>query len=217
MRLRDRILLALAAGAALLWYVADLAAFANPVWGAVKALPVAALAAVAHGRRRQVAGAAALAAALATHAAGDLLLEWRFLAGVGAFFAGHLIFLRLFTGAIAREGEPPAGGRVVALALAFAGTLAVAFLVPRLDGGSAVAIPVYVVALVAMAAAAQLVPGGRPWLATGAILFVVSDGLLAAGRFGGLAAARWLVWPLYLAAQGAILAGWLARRRPVES
>ncbi|MFN7943649.1 MAG: lysoplasmalogenase family protein [Thermoanaerobaculia bacterium] len=213
MRLRERILLALAALAALLWYAAQLVQLTSPAWGVVKALPVAALAAVAHGRRREVAGAATLAAALATHAAGDLLLEWRFLAGVGAFLAGHLIYLRLFTGAIAREGGAPAGGRVAAVALALTGALAVAFLVPRLDGGSAVAIPVYVVALVAMAAAAQLVPGGRPWLATGAVLFVVSDGLLAAGRFGGLAAVRWLVWPIYLAAQVAILAGWLARRR----
>jgi uncharacterized membrane protein YhhN len=210
---REAALLALALAAAVAWPIVDRDGAAGGALLLVKTTPVAALALLAFGRRRELAGGALLAGALAAHAAGDLLLEVAFLGGVAAFLCGHLGYLRLFW----RERRPAAelgGGTKLALgllALAVAGFASL--LAPRLEAGALrVAIPLYVAALVSMAGSALLSRRGRPWIPAGALLFVASDALLAFGMFGRLpSGASRLVWPLYVIAQLMIALGWIAR------
>lgn len=215
----ERGLFALAVGTALIWAGAGwrgLTDDAPALLLLAKCATVASLALVAFGRSRELPGGWLLALALGAHAAGDLLLELSLLAGVAAFFAGHLGYVRLFW----RERRPidELGGGAK-LALGFVALAAAAFvlrLAPRLAGVERVAIPIYIAALVTMAGSALVCRRGRPWVPLGAILFVASDALLSLGLFGrGFAGGRLLVWPLYAAAQMAIAWGWIGGgRRP---
>jgi uncharacterized membrane protein YhhN len=175
------------------------------------------LAAIAAGRRA-AARDGLLALALALHAAGDVLLELALLAGLAAFLAGHLAYVALFWPA-RRDADELGGAIRLALgALALVGALFLALLGPVLEGAAVVAVPLYVVALLAMAGAALLAGRGQPLVGLGGLLFVASDALLAIelflGGFGGAQGARgWsvrlLVWPLYVAAQLALALGWV--------
>jgi len=175
----------------------------------VKGTTVAALALLAWTRRGELAGGAGLALALAAHAAGDVLLERAFLAGVAAFGVGHLVYLALFWRE-RRALDDIGGDTKLELGLvALIGAGFVAFLAPRLSGVERFAIPLYAGVLVAMAGCALLSRRGRPWVPAGALLYVASDALLSLELFGrGGGGARWAVWPLYAAAQLAIAWGW---------
>jgi uncharacterized membrane protein YhhN len=189
----------------------------GPRWGlppalvlAAKGLTVSPLALLAFARRRTLPGGALLALALAAHVAGDLLLEGVFVAGVAAFFLGHLLYVGLFWRARRALDDVGGGGKLALglLALATAGLLAL--LAPRLAGALRAAIPLYAAALAAMAGSALLVRRGRPWVPAGGLLFVASDALLALELFarGGRTSSAW-IWPLYVAAQLALTLGWI--------
>jgi uncharacterized membrane protein YhhN len=210
LRLVDYALLAGATAAAAGWFAVLLAGADSGRWLPVKGATVALLALWALTRRGEVEGAAALALALLAHAAGDVLLELSFLAGVGAFFAGHLLYIRLFWRHRLDLDDVGANEKLAlgALALVAAGFLLV--LRSRLHGELAVAVPLYAAALATMGGAACLSRHGRPWVPLGALLFVLSDALLSLQLFAaGVAGGRLAVWPLYVLGQGAIAWGWL--------
>ncbi len=211
----DRFLLLAALGAACAYGIFAAGAQVSPAWALVKALPMSALALLAF-RRRGREGAALLAAALAVHAAGDVLLELApLLAGVGAFLAGHLVYAVLFL-RLRESWDRIRGGAKLRLGLLL---LAVAAAAPAVIAGAPAAlrapIAAYVAALTAMAALAQLTRRGLP-VALGALLFVASDALLGAGWFGGAAipGGRDLVWPLYAGGQLSIALGILRGAAP---
>ncbi len=210
MTARERALVALALLGAIGWGVlAPRAAAPSPLWP-LKGVAVAALALLAAGRRRDVAGAALLATALAAHATGDLLLARApFLAGVAAFAVGHLLLVALFWRHRIWWDDVTGGPKLRLGVLALAGALLLFLLRRGLAGPLTIAVPLYALALLAMAGMAQVARRGQPWVALGAIAFVLSDALLALGRFRHLAAGDALVWPLYAAAQLAITLGWL--------
>ena len=206
----ERALLAVALAAAAAYGIFAAGTQVSTLWAVIKGVPVAALAALAL-RRRGEEGAGLLAAALAAHAAGDLLLELApLLAGVAAFFVGHLLYAALFLRL--REGwDRVRGGAKLRVGLLL---LAVGAVAPTLLAGVPTslrwAIAAYVAALTAMAALAQLTRRGLT-VGLGALLFVVSDALLGAGWFGGgaIPGARLLVWPLYFGGQLLIALGCL--------
>jgi len=155
-------------------------------------------------------------AGLVLGAVGDAALLGRgkraFLVGLGAFLLGHLAYVVGIA-----QLEPPgrwladAGWRV---ALPIAGGVAVLAMLWRRLGGLRLPVIAYVAAIVAMviaaiaAARAGVLP--RPqggWLATGAVLFFLSDLAVARDRFVGRAFSNKL-WglPAYYAAQ--ILIAW---------
>lgn len=204
----ERALLAVAVVAACAYGVATAGERPPPFWTLVKGLPMCALALLAL-RRRGREGAALLAAALAVHAAGDVLLELApLLAGVGAFLVGHLLYCALFA-RLRQRWSAIQGGAKLRLGLLLLG---VALLAPGVVAGAPPAlrapIALYVGALTAMAALAQLTRRGLP-VALGALLFVISDALLGAGWFGGVTipGGRALVWPTYVGGQLAIALG----------
>ena len=213
----ERALFALSIAGALVWAAAGWRGLTDdppPLLLLAKTSVVAALALVAFGRRRELPGGVLFALALGAHAAGDLLLELSLLAGVAAFFAGHLGYLRLFWRERRTVDELGGDSKLALGLIALAAAGFVLRLAPRLAGVERVAIPIYIVALVTMAGSALVCRRGRPWVSLGAILFVASDALLSLGLFGsGVAGGRLLVWPLYVTAQLAIAWGWLGGGR----
>ncbi|MDX8467334.1 lysoplasmalogenase [Mesorhizobium sp. VK23B] len=160
-----------------------------------------------------------LVAALALSAAGDAFLsgdgEKAFLGGLVSFLAAHIAYVALFLeaggGIGLLTGESWRG--VIALALAVFVIVMLAALWRRVGPPLRIPIAVYVAAILAMGISALTT--FHPWVVIGAVLFIASDGLLAAERF--LLAAisphrvwmRYAVWVLYYAAQLAITLGFL--------
>jgi uncharacterized membrane protein YhhN len=175
----------------------------KPLAGAVvKTLPVALLALAGW-----LGGAPALIwGGLAFGALGDFLLaregEPAFLAGMGAFAAGHLAYALAFGPGLP---APLAAAPFVALALSTE-----VWLAPH-TGALKWPVRGYALIICVMAAMATLRP--TPLLVSGAALFVASDLMLAVQMFrarGTLARVLpWLVWPCYWLGQALILAAFL--------
>ena len=172
---------------------------------AVKGLGVALLAVLAATQARSRDGWL-LAAVLGFGALGDVLLDIRFEAGVAAFALGHVVAIALYWRN--RRRELAFSRRAFAAALALFGTIMPFFLFdaddPRLLG-----LLVYSLLLTSMAAMAWLSRFPRYRTGLGAVMFVVSDALIAA-RMGPLAGAAWAgiaIWLLYYVGQLGIFIG----------
>lgn len=190
-----------------------------PSWRrmAVRTLPVALLAFLAFDQD----GPWLLIAALLASALGDAFLArdggTEILAGLASFLAARLAYAILF--AAAGDGAlvfaEPWRALVAAAVLAFCAGLM--FRLWRvLEAGLRPSAAAYAAAALGMSLAALTLP--VPLVILGAVLLIVSDGLLAAGRFllarqsphrGRL---RMAVWTLYYAAQMLITLGVLLAR-----
>ncbi|RWM07195.1 MAG: lysoplasmalogenase [Mesorhizobium sp.] len=181
---------------------------------AAKTLAVALLAALAV----MQGGPLLLIAALALSAAGDAFLsrdgEKAFLGGLASFLVAHVAYVVLFLKVGGGIGLLTAQFWRGAIALAMAAFVVamLAALWRRVGPSLRVPIAVYAAAILAMGISALTT---YPWVIAGAVLFMASDGLLAAERF--LLAAisphrvwmRYAVWVLYYAAQLSITLGFL--------
>ncbi len=173
--------------------------------GVVKALPVLLLAWTVwtHGDRAGIAGPIALG--LVAGAVGDVALVFRhgFLAGLSAFFVGHLCYIAAFA-----PGAAPTPGALVAAAVIVAFSLAMLrHLWPHV---ARLRLPVtaYVACLAFMGwcAFARATAPAAGWTETagalGACSFLVSDAVLAVDRFAHrFAAAHAVVMLTYYGAQ----------------
>jgi uncharacterized membrane protein YhhN len=163
-------------------------------------------------------GPTLLVGALALCALGDWLLsrdgETAFMAGIGAFAAGHLAYIALFVshsmadlGRLTQAPQLWIAGAFVLLGLAMA-----ALLVPR---AGALKGPVlgYIPIILGMGIAALVLPGQGAliWVLPAALAFVASDLVLAFETFvlpkdhPMLRATPFVVWPLYWGAQAGFL------------
>ena len=178
----------------------------------VKGCAVGALAVLALRSRgvRRDAGVLALALALST--AGDVLLDLDarlFAFGLGAFLLAHLTYICLF----ARNRTPGIRLRPPHLAavlpiLVYSATLSV-WIVPS-AGELAVPVVLYICALTAMVSTAILARFPQRWVAVGAILFLISDSLLAIHKFKTPVPLHgYLVWTTYYLGQCGIALGYL--------
>ena len=154
--------------------------------------------------------------ALVFSTAGDVLLgapgEVAFLVGVGAFSLAHVAYLLLYL-------RPLRTRRIGWRGLLYVGWLAVLLLVLLPHVGS-LALPLAVYGLLLCGAAAAAL-GTAPIIATGALLFLTSDTLLALKFFlprFSLWQEDFLIMLVYLAAQGLIIVGTVlaARRRAAD-
>jgi len=178
----------------------------------VKGCATAALAVIAWQARGVRRDAGLLTLGLALSAAGDVLLELDpklFVFGLGAFLLAHCTYIGLFIRNRVR-GVP---GRVTRLAavgavVAFSAALS-AWIVPSV-GGLAVPVVLYICALTAMVSTAILAAFRQRWVAVGALLFLISDSLLAINRFKTPVPWRdFLVWSTYYLGQCGIALGYL--------
>jgi uncharacterized membrane protein YhhN len=155
--------------------------------------------------------------ALGLGALGDLFMalsrllpgDLPFLLGMGAFLVGHLCYIAEF----ARELSPRRQRLPLALLLVVLGVLLLGYLWPGL-GPLRVPVAIYAATLVAMAVTATFRASPRPTAAAGATLFVVSDALIAIGKFAHpVPLAGALIFITYYAAQLLLEEGW-ARDQP---
>lgn len=205
------VLAALAAGAAAWFWVAWAGRAPHVLASVTKTASTAGLA---------LAGLAAgapgwVVAGLALGAAGDFALSrpgtrW-FLAGMGAFAAGHLAYVAGFAGG--GTVLPGPGGLAALGAIALLVVSTEVWLAPH-TGGLRWPVRGYALVIGAMAVAAVLLPpgAGQALMRAGATLFLASDLVLALRIFrlrdpaAQLLASR-VLWPLYWAGQALILWG----------
>jgi len=159
-----------------------------------------------------------IVAGLLLGAAGDILLipqrKQLFFAGLVAFLAGHLAYtVALLSPVVARVSTVP--WTVAAAApLAVIGLLAYRGLRPGL-GGMKTPVAIYVTVILTMTLAAMVragvVPSAAFWFPlVGALLFLVSDLVLAWGRFREpFSRSKTVVALTYVCAQAFIVAGFL--------
>jgi uncharacterized membrane protein YhhN len=151
---------------------------------------------------------ALLMLALAFSLTGDafLMFEGYFIAGLASFLAAHVCYIVLFKDGV--EWLP--NWRALALVLALA-TAMYAFLFGHLPEGLRLPVAAYTLAIALMAAQAigramALRNASAAGVATGAVLFMLSDSLLAINRFAmPLPMAQFWVLATYYAAQALIV------------
>lgn len=152
-----------------------------------------------------------LSLALALSALGDFFLALKdqqrfFLYGLGTFLAAHVVYLAAFL----PHASVPGGGALVAIiATLAAATAFLIVLAPRL-GKMKLPVIAYFTIIMAMTAAAWSIPNASWILGAGAVIFAVSDSLIAQRKFlkpfrGHHAA----VWITYIAAQFMMTAAFL--------
>lgn len=156
--------------------------------------------------RAQTRDAWLLAAVMAFGALGDVLLEVRFEAGVAAFAVGHLAAICLYA-RNRRRSPSPSQIALAAVLLLFGATMP--FLLLGSDNPQFGGLTLYSLLLTLMASMAWLSRFPRYRTGLGALLFVLSDTLIAA-RMGPLADRIWVgyaVWLTYYAGQLLIFLG----------
>ena len=197
--MNTRTLLFLAGAAIALSHLANEWVSLAPPGGLVwKAAGIVLLGLYALSQRAWLAGAALLFCA-----AGDVLLELVFVAGMGAFAVGHIFYVLAFLewGRILgpNKRDFPIAVLVVIVSLGLLGWL--------LPGMGDLLIPalIYQTIITTMVATAFVVKA--PMLARlGAVIFMISDTLIAAEKFAGVDVFPGAVWITYAGAQ--IMMAW---------
>lgn len=137
-------------------------------------------------------------AALVFSGIGDVSLECgQFTLGLGAFLVAHLFYLSVFC----RKLRPTRAGIAALLGLALYAIALLMYLSPHL-GEMRAPVLLYMGVIFTMAGAAICGRDNHPLVAVGAVLFVLSDSLIAINRFAEpLPGARYAIMALYYAAQ----------------
>jgi uncharacterized membrane protein YhhN len=171
---------------------------------AIKAAGIVLLAAIALRLSHPV-----LALGLALGALGDIFLALepvQLPLGIAAFGLGHLVYIYLFGRIRLEQGSRGSWSRLAALALVAYGIAMLSWLQPYF-GDLRVTASIYNGIIIVMAILALI--GRAPALAlAGALLFVISDSVLAVRLFTGwLGDAGWVVWVTYYLGQAGIALG----------
>jgi len=158
-----------------------------------------------------LAGLIALSLALVLSALGDMFLalgeERRFfVAGLSSFLVAHGVYI---AGFIPFLGAPSMEALFVMAACGAVALVLVARLWPLL-GGLRLPVLAYFGIIMTMVAGSLSIPVASPWLGVGAIIFAVSDSLIAVRKFmGSFPFVNELVWGTYVVAQFLISAAML--------
>lgn len=156
-------------------------------------------------------GAMALALALALSAIGDALLEYSpglFAAGLLAFLLAQVTYTLTFLRIRQTRWFQPALVFVGVYSLGLA-----AWLLPAVSRSLAVPVAIYVAAITVMAMAAFTTHAPNRWMEMGAVLFLISDSVLAVNRFRmPVPLSGWVVWSTYYIAQLLITLGYSKAR-----
>lgn len=150
-----------------------------------------------------------LAVALSFSCLGDLFLAVRgtFLLGLSSFLVTHLLYLTLFVRNWRRPLRPTRTRLVISILVLLFSLFYSQWLAPSL-GSLAMPVALYVCAITLMVVAVLWSSFSPSWVWFGAILFLVSDAILAADRFyGEVPFARFLIWATYYLGQYGIALG----------
>ncbi|MCF8358443.1 MAG: lysoplasmalogenase [Prolixibacteraceae bacterium] len=158
-------------------------------------------------------------AAFALSLIGDVLLMLPsqsgifFLAGMGAFFVSHLFFILTFTRTNSRESQLITRKPVVFLPVILTGIVLYLLLFPHLDLVMKIAVLGYAIAITGMVFTALNRKGRVGYMSflllfIGAVLFFISDSLLAVNKFWySIPASGIMIMSTYMAAQFLIMLG----------
>jgi uncharacterized membrane protein YhhN len=145
-------------------------------------------------------------------AAGDVLLELDglFVGGMAAFGLAHVCYSAIFIGFIRSEGLNKAGWPFAIAVLAASIALGVWFAPGQAEMGLTIPASAYQVIISIMVISAVL--SKAPLMAkVGAVIFMLSDTLIAVGMFAKIAVPVGSVWITYAAAQ--IMLAWSLSKR----
>jgi uncharacterized membrane protein YhhN len=188
------------------------AGFTFPGRAAVKAGSIALLGCFALLNARAGVGAGLLISSV-----GDFLLDLpgMFAAGLGAFLTAHLVYAATFVRGMRRDvplgrGRLAAIGCVLAFALGFGGWIAPA------AGPLEIPVVLYIAAITTMVVSSIAARFESNWVPVGAVLFLISDAVLATNRFRTAIPMRdYIVWCTYYAGQFLIAWGSVEHNRTV--
>lgn len=150
--------------------------------------------------------------ALALCAIGDALLSREtddtFMAGIGAFAAGHLAYIALFLTHPASNAELIFDHPAIFWSLIILGIIMATLLTPR-AGDLKIPVLAYIPIILGMGVTVLALPesGALRWALPAALAFIASDLILATEKFllpkdhPALKLTPYLVWPLYWGAQ----------------
>lgn len=159
-----------------------------------------------------------LGGALAVSSVGDFLLgvqqlgspagESLFLLGLGSFLIAHLTYIAMFRTYKSLHWRRPGPLRTMGVLTILIALGLVLETLRQSLGPLLVPVLVYALVLSAMGISAMLANLGTPLAAVGAMLFIVSDAMLAISKFRvPFAGSQPLIWITYYAAQILILLG----------
>ena len=153
-----------------------------------------------------------LAVALTLSCIGDVLLHLGsrryFGLALGAFLLAHVAYILLFAQSWPRPWRPRCLELTLTAAVLVYSVAVTGWLSARL-GEYAVPVIIYGVAITGMTVSAILARFSTPFVWIGAMLFLVSDSLIAAGRFKTALPLTALIWPAYYLGQYGIAIGFL--------
>ncbi len=203
---------------AALVYWAMRAQIATPFSIFLKGLSIACLAVLAWQQRHSW-QEMLLVVALCFHSVGDVLLDWDrtklFLPAVGTFMLGHVFYLITFWPNMLALNALPSSKKLLFGAILLYGLAMAAIIIPHLPKNLFAAVALYMCVILMMTLAATSANYRNPWIIVGAILYVISDSLIALDTFvRPLGMSAHLIWPLYYAGQMLIVTGFLNRNAP---
>lgn len=173
-------------------------------------------------QQRQSWQEALLVVALCCHSVGDVLLDWDrtrlFLPAVGAFMVGHVLYLITFWPNLMALSSLPFAKKILAGTIVLYGIAMAMLIIPHLPKNLLTAVVVYMIVILTMTLVLTSANYRNPWLILGAVLYVISDSLIALNTFvRPLGMFVQLIWPLYYAGQLLIALGFLNRYAPTEA
>jgi uncharacterized membrane protein YhhN len=179
-----------------------------------KVLSVAPLAAIAF--RAPAPSSVILGMALAFSSLGDALLDLGpnrfFIWGLLSFLVAHLIYILLFVRNRVRPLKPKGWQSALVAAVLINSILLSQWLAPSL-GALLWPVMFYVCVITVMVVSAILAEFSKPWVCIGAILFLISDSILAVNKFKSpVPMGGYLVWATYYLAQYGIAIGFLREK-----
>lgn len=184
----------------------------------LKALGVGAMTAIAFRRylKDRTGGALLLTLALALSCLGDIFLALRgkgwFVYGLGSFLFAHLVYIALYIRNWQRPLRPSAGRLLISVLVLLFSLFFSSWLSPSL-GGLALPVSIYICAITSMVVSSLWADFRSQIVAVGALLFMISDSILAANKFRmEIPLSGFLVWTTYYVGQYAIAFGYLRER-----
>ncbi len=162
-----------------------------------------------------------LVVALCCHSVGDVLLDWDrtrlFLPAVGAFMVGHVLYLVTFWPNLMALQSLPFAKKILAGTIVLYGVAMAMLIIPHLPKNLFAAVVVYMVVILAMTLVLTSANYRNPWLILGAVLYVISDSLIALNTFvRPLGMLAQLIWPLYYVGQLLLVTGFMNRFAPAN-
>ncbi len=181
----------------------------------IKVLAVAPLALIAFRVLRDRDGLL-LANSLTFSTLGDMFLgidgERLFVFGLASFLIAHLLYIVLFVRNRSKSVISSAGQKVLAALVMIFSVAMFAWLWPNL-GDLKLPVAAYLCAITGMGVTATRAGFRAPWVVIGAMLFIVSDSLIAVGKFKSpIEYGNYLIWATYYIGQLFIALGFIREK-----